>query len=110
MRVYDITIYDDTGFALCFMNELELRKTVMDSGPHVENRYKMILQPVLPNITPRLESTWTWEREDKMNRTNLLQTLDRLALKCFRSLWKRMSRLVRKSIGRGTKHLPAALW
>ena len=80
MRVYNITIYDDTGFALCFMNELELRKTVMDSGPHVENRYEMILQPVLPNITtPRLESTWTREREDKTNRTNLLQTLDRLA-------------------------------
>ena len=59
------------------MNKHELHKTVMDSGPHVENRYEMILQPVLPNITtPRLKSTWTWKREDKTNRTNLLQTLE----------------------------------
>ena len=80
--MYDIIVYDKTGSTLCFMNELELHKTVMDSRPHVENCYKMILQPVLPNITtPRLESAWTREREDKMNRTNLLQTLDRLAYK-----------------------------
>ena len=81
MQVYNITIYDETGFALCFMNELELRKTVMDSGPHVENRYEMILQPVLLNITPKLKLTWMREQEDKTNRTNLLQTLDRLAFK-----------------------------
>ena len=77
--MYDITIYDEAGSALCFMNELELRQTAIDSGHHVENRYEMIL-PVLSNTTsPRLESTWTREREDKTNRTNLLQTLDRLA-------------------------------
>ena len=78
--MYDITVYDETGSALCTMNEFELRKNTMDSGPHVDRRYEMILQPVLPNaLSPRLEPTWTREREDKTKRTNLLQILDRLA-------------------------------
>ena len=76
----DITVYDEAGSALCFMNQFELRKNTAESGPRVDRRYEMISQPVLPGVPlPTLKPTWAREREDKANRTNLLQTLDRLA-------------------------------
>ena len=79
-RVFDFTVYDETGSTLCFMNRFELRRNVVVSAPRVDRRYEMISQPVLPAVpSPRLKPTWAREREDKAKRTNLLQTLDRLA-------------------------------
>ena len=76
----DITVYDEAGYALCFMNQFELRKNAAVSAPRVDRRYEMILQPVLPGApSPRLEPIWVREREGKAERTNLLRTLDRLA-------------------------------
>ena len=78
--MYDITVYDEAGSALCFMNEFELRKNTMELAHHVDLRYEMVLQPVLPSaLSPKLEPIWTREREDKAKRIDLLRTLDRLA-------------------------------
>jgi len=78
--VFDFTVYDETGSPLCFMNRFELRKNAVGPAPRVDRRYEMISQPVLPGApSPRLRPTWAREREDKTKRTNLLQTLDRLA-------------------------------
>ena len=69
-RVYDITIYDETGSALCFMNEFELRKNAAESVPHIDRRYEMVLQPVLPNApSPRLMQTWAQKPEIKAKGT-----------------------------------------
>ncbi|KAF9653249.1 hypothetical protein BDM02DRAFT_3182788 [Thelephora ganbajun] len=79
-RVYDITIYDEMGSALCSMNEFELRKNTVEPTPHVNCRYEMILQPILAGaLSPRLDRTWAREREDKAKRNSFLRTLDRLA-------------------------------
>ena len=78
--MYDVTIYDETGTALCSMSGLELRKNTIELAPHIDCRYEMISQPVLPSgLSPRIEPTWTREREDKARRADILQTLDRLA-------------------------------
>ena len=61
----------------------------MGPAPHVDRRYEMISQPVLPGVpSPRLRPTWAREREDKTKRTNLLQTLDRLAYEMLRKSLK----------------------
>ena len=79
-RVFDFTVYDEIGSVLCFMNQFELRRNAVGSAPRVDRRYEMISQPVMPGaLLPRLKPTWAREREDKAKRTNLLQTLDRLA-------------------------------
>lgn len=79
-RVYDITVYDEAGSVLCFMGDFELRKNTMEIAPHIDRRYEMISQPVLPSApSPRLEPIWMREREDKTKRTDVFQALDRLA-------------------------------
>ena len=62
------------------MNQFELHKNTAESAPHVDRRYEMISQPVLPGApSPRLKPTFAREQEEKAKRTDLLQTLDRLA-------------------------------
>ena len=67
------------------MKEFELHKNTIDLAPHINRRYEMISQPVLPSVpSPRLELIWTREGEDKAKRTDLLRTLDRLAYEMLR--------------------------
>ena len=76
----DITVYDETGSALCFMNQFELHKNTAESAPRVDRRYEMISQPVLPVApSPRLNPAFIREQVEKAERIDLLRTLDRLA-------------------------------
>jgi hypothetical protein len=62
-RVYDFTIYDDTGSVLVAMTGLELKRNLVSSLPGVERRYEIVLQPVV--TSPVLPRTTQWSRLDK---------------------------------------------
>lgn len=72
-RVYNFTIYDDTGSVLVAMTRFELKRNSTSSLPRIERRYEVVLQPIVtPTTLPRC--TAQWSRPNKET-TDLIMTI-----------------------------------
>lgn len=59
-RVYNFTIYDDTGLVLVAMTGFELKRNSTSSLPSIERRYEVVLQPVVTStVFPRCATRWS---------------------------------------------------
>ena len=72
-RVYNFTIYDDSGSVLVAMTGLELKRNSTSSQPAIEHRYEVTLQPIVTStVLPRC--TARWSRPNKET-TDLIMTI-----------------------------------
>jgi len=88
-RVYNFTIYDDSGSVLVAMTGFELKRNLASSLPNIERRYEVALQPiVISTVLPRCPTRWS--RPNKKT-VDLVMTLADHAAQL----------LLRKSLDRG---------
>ncbi|KAJ7463693.1 hypothetical protein FB451DRAFT_1042909, partial [Mycena latifolia] len=79
-RHYDVLITDSSGFALCEMRNLIVRKFTSVAAITVNRRFDLVFQPVAVNsAVPILPMTFP-ERADKQEIQLLYETLDSLAM------------------------------
>ena len=72
-RVYNFTIYDETGSVLVTVTGFELKRNSISSLPEIERRYEVVLQPIVtPVVLPRCPTHWS--RPDKES-ADLIKTI-----------------------------------
>lgn len=88
-RVYNFTIYDDSGSVLVAMTGFKLKRNSASSLPNIERRYEVALQPiVISAVLPRCPTRWSRPNKETVD---LVMTLADHAAQL----------LLRKSLDRG---------
>ena len=72
-RVYNFTVYDDTGSVLVAMTGFELKRNSTSSLPNIERRYEVALQPIVTAVVPP-RCPIHWSRPNKET-TDLIKTI-----------------------------------
>jgi len=72
-RVYNFTVYEDTGSVLVAMTGFEVKRNSTSSLPDIQRRYEVTLQPIVTcTVLPRC--TTYWSRPNKET-TDLIMTI-----------------------------------